>query len=71
MKPGDKAWVFEDFDVPAIREVTIKTISQKKGERPKYTFSFNDDIHDYGEYWSFNVFPTREALCKHYRKVFE
>lgn len=68
MKPGDKVWVFD-----------INT--QKVEERE----CLGVCIDDGNEYWAVEyeeypsiflpvgveVFPTREALCEHYRKIFE
>lgn len=71
MKPGDKVWVFDDFDALIIREVTIISVVYKKRQRPKYSFNFSDDKRGSGVYWSYNVFPSRQALCEHYRKIFE
>lgn len=69
MKPGDKVWIFDDFDTQEIKEATLVSMSHERGKRDKFFFVFNDrrDM----EYWSYNVFPTREALCEHYRKIFE
>lgn len=69
MKPGDKVWVFDDFDTPTIREAILVSIIKVKNKRTKFCFVFetNRDM----EFCSYNVFPTREALCEHYRKIFE
>lgn len=69
MKPGDKVWVFDDFDIPEIKEATLISISQEKGKRTKFFFVFKDNPDM--EFWSYNVFPSREALCEYYRKIFE
>lgn len=69
MKPGDKVWVFDDFDAPEIKEATLISIAQVKGKRAKFLFVLKDNPDM--EFWSHNVFPTREALCEHYRKIFE
>ena len=69
MKPGDKVWVFDDSDAPEIKEATLISIAQEKDKRAKFFFVFKDNPNM--EFWSHNVFPTRKALCEHYKKIFE
>ena len=69
MKTGDKVWVFDDFDASEIKEAMLVSIDHKKGKRDKFFFVFNDNRDT--EYWTYNAFPSREALCEHYRKIFE
>lgn len=62
MKPGDKVWVFtgqniEHFIVDAVDGDVI--------------FGFLDSGISIRLLLPYPVFPTREALCEHYRKIFE
>lgn len=65
MKPGDKVWIFEGWE-QKIKEKTIKTIIYEDGREIivckgiPFPYAFGRD-----------AFPTREALCEHYRKIFE
>lgn len=69
MKPGDKVWVYFPLDGDAIRECEI------------VGWPDNDAMFSYriiGMYrerpyigLKGDAFPTREALCEHYRKIFE
>ena len=69
MKPGDKVWVF-DAEWQKIRKVTIVEECL-----PVYQIGLRYRVRFYdGSTEQFNsseVFPTREALCEHYRKIFE
>lgn len=65
MKPGDKVWYFDNFCrvvssaiIKAIGYNTIEAIDEHTG----LPVAFNEHTLP---------FPTREALCKHYRKIFE
>ena len=69
MKPGDKVWLFDISD-QTVKELECDAV----------------DMDDNGnELWAVflppwgriflpayvEAFPTREALCEHYRKIFE
>ena len=69
MKPGDIVWVFDDFDAPKIHEVTLISVIPGSDGRNIFTYSYDGQF--YMQFWGYNVFPTREALCEHYRKIFE
>lgn len=63
MKPGDKVWIFRGDGL--IHQVLISFIDEY--------FIWCDDpgnpmIRLNKDY---PIFPTREALCEHYRKIFE
>lgn len=64
MKPGDKVWV---FDATHQKIVSIKVI--QGGENVVAAGKFPGDIGLFCP--GFDCFPTREALCEHYRKIFE
>lgn len=70
MKPGDKVWVFVDYKQQEPKEVTLVSIGKDEDNRELFYFVFNDGL-DKTEYYAYNVYPTREALCEHYRKIFE
>jgi len=61
MKPGDKVWV---FDAGHQKIVSIKVI--QGGE---YVVAAGKSMVLFRP--GFDCFPTREALCEHYRKIFE
>ena len=61
MKPGDKVWWF-DARTQTIECSTITYVNERAGN--VYTY---DKVLWLGP----EGFPTREALCEHYRKIFE
>lgn len=81
MKPGDKVWVW-NYDAHEIQEVTISILGFEKSSDiintrtgRTYTALVRHDKNGTMDY-SILVpckycFPTREALCEHYRKIFE
>ena len=69
MKPGDKVWVFSHPD---------QEIFGGKVGRVYHLFGadyvqiyFNSSALSGGFRVGRDAFPTREALCEHYRKIFE
>lgn len=71
MKPGDKVWFYYNEK----QKITTATVIE-------YESIFDDGDYvtvrfdDYGTVTTglmdgINIFPTREALCEHYRKIFE
>lgn len=69
MKPGDKVWIFSPLSGNKILECEIVEwlesdamfsyrITGQYRERPYIALKGD-------------AFPTREALCEHYRKIFE
>ena len=76
MKLGDKVW-FVVCNTHNVLKVASGEVSYIQSEyivvnnQPRYV-TIRDE---YGEpYWRVPydlVFPTREALCEHYRKIFE
>lgn len=70
MKPGDKVWVWNPWG-PKIHQIEqgilveieesplVGALVRLNGREKPYKFI------------SMEVFPTREALCEHYRKIFE
>lgn len=69
MKPGDKVWLF----MPTTQEITYAEM-QSETRSQKYRFisvRFRCGVTLGGLQENFDVFPTREALCEHYRKIFE
>ena len=61
MKPGDKVWWF-DARTQTIEFGTVVDINERAGN--VYTYDKTLWIGREG-------FPTREALCEHYKKIFE
>ena len=67
MEIGDKAWYFDKW-AEEIRSVTIQEVFFDS-DGTRYGL-FRDEygiVHMYDR----SFFPTREALCEHYRKIFE
>lgn len=64
MKPGDKVWVFHS-GAQQIKEVSALTVVEYPCGVVWITTEFECGI------FNRDVFPTREALCEHYRKIFE
>lgn len=65
MKPGDKVWYFDNYyrviSTAIIREINYNAI-EARDEHTGFPVAFNERTLP---------FPTREALCEHYRKIFE
>ena len=64
MKPGDKVWVFD-----AGRQVILSEKVIEAGGDVVVAGHFGSHVGVY--YLGFDCFPTREALCEHFRKIFE
>lgn len=64
MKQGDKVWIFDNYAQRIISKKVIEVGEESviAGEFPGFVGFFRLDI---------DAFPTREALCEHYRKIFE
>lgn len=61
MKPGDKVWWFDNYEQTIKRETIVKL-----GEISGIVHTTFHIFHI-----GTQAFPTREALCEHYRKIFE
>ena len=61
MKPGDKVWWF-DARTQTIECGEVLEVNER-----------NSVVYTYGKiFWlGREAFPNREALCEHYRKIFE
>ena len=68
MRPGDKVWIFDDDQIKQVELIELA------GNGLLIDLS-NADSYYLGlpRSWSISKphFPTREALCEHYRKIFE
>ncbi len=75
MKPGDKVWLFEPI-TEKITESEVRRIC-RAGEHK--ILEVKDPLHAVEPFAVSPVrsisaeraFPTREALCEHYKKIFE
>lgn len=69
MKPGDKVWVYAQAAGDKIFECEV--VEYQEGE---IVFRYRI-VGEYRERPYIGLvceaFPTREALCEHYRKIFE
>ncbi len=73
MKAGDKAWIFLPYP-QEIRECKVVDADEDCG-KTYITIEWvlhNGHIMHAGRFiLGRNIFPTREELCEHYRKIFE
>jgi hypothetical protein len=69
MKTGDKVWLF----MPTTQEITYaKMESETRVQKSRFvSVKFRCGVTLSGLKPGFDVFPTREALCEHYKKIFE
>ena len=67
MKPGDKVWVFNDA-LQKIQSGTVTSVTEYR--RGHFWVNVRYILTD-GGVEGVHVFPTREALCEHYKKIFE
>ncbi len=69
MKPGDKVWVFLPYaqHIIEVEAHSVKVI----GDETKVEIQYKNGSRASGYLLGCDVFPTREALCEHYRKIFE
>ena len=72
MKPGDKVWVFlhPDQDIQDIFEGEVGRVYHLFGADYVQIY-FNSGVLSGGFRVGRDAFPTRKALCEHYRKIFE
>ena len=85
MKAGDKVWVVIPFDERIVCRIiakiethttTVTRLDKKGKERRRViktdvVFLTSKEGLSSTPYLAEVVFPTREALCEHYRKIFE
>jgi len=64
MKPGDKVWMFD----PIRQKIVSEKVITAEGDTV-VAGSFRNFIGVFC--LGFDCFPTREALCEHYRKIFD
>lgn len=69
-KCGDDVWYFDNEGSPTICHCDITEVSIKKGQFPSY-YVFERTGRRIGWLPGHSLFPSREALCEHYRKIFE
>lgn len=75
MKPGNKVWQigdtawYLDRDSMEIKSATVTDVFVYGTKRKFCLLSLNDNLQP--RLSSAAAFSTREALCKHYRKIFE
>ena len=69
MKPGDKVWIYSQMAGDKIMECEVVEWPEQE-----VTFAYNI-IGNYRQRpyvgLKSEAFPTREALCEHYCKIFE
>lgn len=69
MKAGDKVWLYFPFDNDAIYECEVDEWPENQA-----TFSYRIIEHPRQKPYialKADAFLSREALCEHYRKIFE
>lgn len=73
MKPGDNVWVF----LAGTQEIEEGTCIDILGGPSRYYVTIGVKtpsgaiIRNGGYVLNYDCFPTREALCEHYKKIFE
>ena len=73
MKAGDKAWIFL-ASTQEITEYTVTSVVDYGGKtyvEVEFEFENGSIGHAGGFILGQNIFPTREELCEHYRKIFD
>jgi len=72
MKPGDKVWVFLSGvqEIVAGECISATKLSERTYVTIGYTTPSGAIIRSGGNILGHDCFPTREALCEHYRKIF-
>lgn len=67
MKPGDKVWIFDDDQIKQVDLIDLW------GKGLLVDNSDKDNPYGIPKSWTLSKphFPTREALCEHYRKIFD
>ena len=73
LKPGDKVWVFQVSPQEIVEGtcVDVLRVKRKTYVTIGYTTPSGAIIRSGGNVLWKDCFPTREALCEHYRKIFE
>ena len=73
MKSGDKVWVFQVSPQEIVEGVCADVVryGRKTYVTIEYTTPSGAFIRSGGNILGKDCFPTREALCEHYRKIFE
>ena len=68
MKTGDKVWLFNNI-IQEIEERIVDGVTCDRGTNYIWRLELRGEKGAF--YLGFECFPTREALCEHYRKIFE
>lgn len=73
MKPGDKAWVFQASSQEIVECVCTDAVRYENTTYINVDLTLPDGevINAGGLVLDTQIFPTREALCEHYRKIFK
>ncbi len=73
MKPGDKVWVFNEVMQEIGEGVCIDILGGPKRYYVTIGFTMPSGVvlRRGGYVLNRDCFPTRAALCEHYRKIFE
>jgi len=73
MKEGDKVWVFQASPQEIVEGTCVDVLRSKRRTYVTIGFTMPSGaiIRNGGHVLNYDCFPTREALCEHYRKIFE
>ena len=73
MKPGDTVWVFQVSPQEIVEGtcVDVLRVKRKTYVTIGYATPSGAIIRSGGNILGKDCFPTREALCEHYKKIFE
>lgn len=70
LKKGDKVWFYMNI-TEEIVSATVADVFKTPNGNTFIQIRFDEGGTVGGLKPNFDVFPTREALCEHYRKIFE
>ena len=70
MKPGDKVWWFDELS-QEIKERVALDVEERDGKIWVVCAPSANCSRGVVHFLGFDCFPTRDALCEHYRKIFE
>ena len=70
MKPGDKVWFYMNIEQEIV-STTVTDVFKTPSGNTYIQIRFDEGGTVGGLTPGLDVFPTREALCEYYRKIFE
>lgn len=68
MNKGDKCWVWSPWAYSNVGKIDEGVVVENDGTFALVRLPYRERPY---KFLACELFPTREALCQHYRKVFE